>query len=276
MNIPKMILKAEEYFMNIRFLKGKRFVSIREKLIISFIIIVILMDLISLYPLFAYNSPISKYQQIMQNITSSNEIITNCNGLYTWIENISYSIDIIKKPETQEKYKKYKKDIVTSLNTIKKNISGRNADNAASVLSDFGEVEKVTNAFLEQADTIMSADESIKRDIRLKATESNSKIIIYIEELNKKYLVSEIGFSKIIQKEIKTLTRTIFSISLSLTLIMLVLCALFAFLISSSISNPLRKITEMAKSISNGHLNINKLSYEKNDELKQLKGFKYV
>jgi nitrogen fixation/metabolism regulation signal transduction histidine kinase len=126
------------------------------------------------------------------------------------------------------------------------------------------------NSFIKQTDIITSPDDNIKRDIRLNATEKNSKIIIYIEDINKKYLVSEIAYCENIEKEIKGLTTKIFSISLSLTFIMLILCAVFAFLISNSISTPLRKITEMAKNISKGHLNINKLSFEKNDELKQL------
>lgn len=250
--------------------RPQKMLGIRKKLILFIVGAVAITSLITLYPLAAFNGPIGRYEQIMSNITLSNEIIESSNSLYTEMQAVSYSNEIISGKETQDELKQVKEKLLENLESIRAGLKDRQDKSEQGSSQRFQQLEKLVQAYLEQFDIAMSTDDSLKRAERGKAWDMLQKINTYIEQGNKDFISSEITYSKDVQRQVRQMTVSIFVTAILLTCVVLAICIGFTVLFSGRISNPIKKISEMANKVAKGQLKVERISYGGNDEIRVL------
>lgn len=236
--------------------KNTNFVSIKLKLILSFVLVIVIISGIAFLPLFLYQKPINQYNSIFQNIADFNDAIGAT-------DEIMAQTAIYARVPNDQAAKRYQEQVQILNNRISKIKAAKSinipADSLSNILSE-------VNDFITATGVIMDNNSSDSLDDLASARALNDRLAKDI----KNAMLSEIEESKNLQSDAAALTHNTTLWSLAAIILIAVGCTLVAFIISRNISNPIQLISKIADKISEGKIINDEVRIKSNDELKTL------
>jgi len=252
----------------------KPYFGINRKLMTSFIVVVVLMAIVGTYPIIAYNAPIKNYNLITDNITYANDTLNVCFELQKYIKDtlreFTKNDKIMSDTVVRTKYDDFIKIIDNNISSIKKNHNVFEIDEGDKAVKSLIAFENKLKTYKEQADIVMKQDDKIKVGDRSKSYELLLKQKDIIDTGAKDFITNEIDYSKIIKERTASMTRKIRYTTLGFFSVMILICTIVAYLISKSISEPLKKISKSVGIISKGDLTVDIIKVKSNDEIRHL------
>lgn len=236
--------------------KNTNFVSIKLKLILSFVLVIVIISGIAFLPLFLYQKPINQYNSIFQNIADFNDAIGAT-------DEIMAQTAIYARVPNDQAAKRYQEQVQILNNRISKIKAAKSinipADSLSNILSE-------VNDFITATGVIMDNNSADSLDDLASARALNDRLAKDI----KNAMLSEIEESKNLQSDAAALTHNTTLWSLAAIILIAVGCTLVAFIISRNISNPIQLISKIADKISEGKIINDEVRIKSNDELKTL------
>ena len=236
-------------------------VSIRVKILVTFVLAILVMGCISFYPLISYNAPIQKYDSVLENITLANNIIK----LSTEIKELDRKIIIdLKNEDLKKEYESKTADFLASMKKLEGGVISKAAINSFSGLNN------MADTFMENSTKAVDPDPAITIKHRLEFIEELKKIDTFIGNNFKQLISDEIDFSKTVREDLKKTTGTILTVTIIILLTVLAACTALGYIIARKISDPLNIISRLADSVASGDLTIKEVSINSKDELSVL------
>lgn len=236
-------------------------ISIKSKIILAFIIVIICMNILNVFILFSALKFREQYDTIVSNITKANSI----NGVVkTQIDAEMW--DIVAGKVKFEDGKQYQiiNNINSNIHSIMKNV--RTHENRVRL-----------DVTLRTMDTLTRYVDKIGQQIReKKPVEENEKVLedirgvsALVEENIQEFILYEIQSSEIIKRELdKNINNWVITIFIVLGIVLL-FSILAAFAITSSVTKPIKELSNMTKSIAQGNLDV-RVEYKNMDEISYL------
>jgi len=236
--------------------------TIRTKIILVLLLIIILMSILNIYTVINFSEYNQKYDTILTNITNANSIN---DILKTQIDSEMQAIAVgQKKFEAGDQYK--------ILNHVNSRISSIRMSVASDKgLSKLDSVSKTMTSLKEKIDSIG------KQISDKKSYDEINGSLDYVNEITQ---IVEINIQDFIRNELiesnktKLIIKENFNKAVNINLIALFIISIasivLAIIISTKISNPIKKLNNNSKQIAAGNLAINKLEVNTKDEIRDL------
>ncbi len=237
--------------------------SIKIKLLFSFIIVIVVLSLQTIYLANVHFQIVAQYKEVTDNLVLENKFT------YSVPEFIQSYYNLINTPNSKERLDSYNQ----LYNEIEETFS--KLDNAI-----ISENSKIAYRGLKNyiMNIIRSGDEGVK-DIQ--AGRLVNSIDIYENMIDKQsFLIENIGnlilkdlsYAEELQKEIEQTHKNLINIVLILIIFTTSGCVLFALFFAKKITNPIANLSEIANRITQGDLklNVSKNLLEKKDEIGSL------
>lgn len=222
--------------------------SIRNKIIIAFIIVILLMGILNIAMLYSSLKYSEQYNTVVLNITNANSI----NGIVkTRIDSEMW--DIVKGKVKFEEGKQYEiiREINTNIKNIMKNVS--NPDNRTRL-----------DVTLRTMKTLTSYVDTMGQQIRDKRRVAENEKVLeeirgvssLVEENIQEFILYELQDSAEINTKIQNNIKSWVLTNIIVLGLVFVFSGFAAWVIGESISKPIRVLHKMTKSISEGNLDV--------------------
>ncbi|MCX7709036.1 MAG: histidine kinase [Clostridia bacterium] len=222
--------------------------SIRSKIIVAFIVVILMMSILNVVLLYSSLTYSEKYNTIVSNITTANSI----NGIVkTRIDSEMW--DIVAGKVKFDEGKQYE-----IINEINRNIEG--------IMNNVSTAENRTrlDVTLRTMNTLKRYVDQMGQQIREKRPVSENEAVLeeirgvssLVEDNIQEFILYEMQSTEKIKTEIqKSYNRWVLTNIIVLGIVLL-FSTLAAWVISGSISKPIRELHKMTKSIAAGNLDV--------------------
>jgi two-component system sensor histidine kinase YesM len=222
--------------------------SIRSRILLSFIVAILLMSILNFSLLLSSLKYNEQYDTIVSNITTANKI----NGIVkTRID--SQMWDIVAGKVKFEDGKQYEiiDEINSNIRGIIKNV--RSAENRTRLDVTLRTIQTLTR-YVDQIGTQIKEKRPV--DENEKTLEEIRGVSSLVEDNIQEFILFEVKGTEDIKLEIQKNVRRWVLTNIIVLSSLLIFSMLVAWIISGSISNPIRELYKMTKSISEGNLDV--------------------
>ena len=235
--------------------------SISMKILSAFFLAVIIMGGICLYPLISYREPIQRYDGVLENIATANNIIE----ISTQIRELNKQLFVDMANES------LRKDYNGKLDTLQEHMQRLKAGIQSQASIDaFSGLENMVGTFIENCKKATDPESKESITTRYQYNEEVRKIAGFIDNNFKTVISNEIKYSEEVRSDLAKATRNIISITVIILVIVLAVCTFFGFLLARSISLPLNNISKTADRVASGDLTTSEVVVKSKDELHTL------
>lgn len=255
---------------------GKQFYgSVSRKVLLSFVAVIFVLAAVSFYPTRAFREPVDLHRTIMDNITIATDTLDLCFAMQKNLKDVlrEYTRNPLVFEDEQIRLR-LQDDINTinhNISVIKENHALFNVSNDEGALRALHAYERMLHTYIEKAEVIIKDKVSIGE-----RSENYEMLLVYkdaIERGNFNYIAAETEYSKTVRVKIDHLTKSINTMSLLFSLTAITISIFIAVFVTSSISLPIKKITENVEQISQGNLEVIDIDINTHDELSRLATF---
>lgn len=239
------------------------FRAIRTKLILTFVVIILVLEGACLYPLLSYKGPIEKYDNALDYVTKLSETKKVYDNMMYYLYRATNTFKIVDFSDN-----KLRDDTNSDLDKISNIISLLESkvtdDKTKSTL------QSLKNMFIKYSqnckDTV-SKDESVPYEKRVEFYKSAKSLSEFMTAQIFEVTSAEMDYGKTLRSQLKSTTSRIVMITIVINLLVLVLSILAAFLIANGISKSINSITKVAGKIAKGDLTNPEVIIKSKDEL---------
>jgi methyl-accepting chemotaxis protein len=233
--------------------------SIKTKILFSFMIAIVIMGSITTYPLISFNAPIQKYNHLLENIITANNII----ALSEEIKELNRKL--FADLENKELRNEYDTKIITLQTNIKK--LKVNLMSPESVNSFF-KLDNILKNYIGSSRQTTDISSQMSFNDRNKIyVEDVVKTNTFFSNYLKGIISNEINYSRTIKEELSRTTHRIIFITLIILFAMVVVCGFLGIGITEAISTPIHNIAKLADKVSAGDLTTGEIKIKTKDEL---------
>lgn len=235
--------------------------SISVKIISAFIMAILIMGSISFFPLIMYKQPVEKYDAILKNIISANDIISTSEEIKDSVRKLIVELDD----------EEVRKDYNANLEKLKKTMSELDKGLISQKSRDaFSRNKKLVDTFMEKADKAVDKNLSTSIKDRSSDYEEVNKICEFIDTNFKGLITEEIVYGQTARNDLEKATGQIVLLTISILLGVLVVCLLLGYVITRKITVPLKNISYVSDKVAAGDLTANEITVNSKDELRIL------
>lgn len=237
--------------------------SIGAEIISTFIIAILIVGSISFFPLIMYKQPVEKYDAILKNIILANDTISAANEIK----------DSVPKLVVELNDEELRKDHNAKLEKLKKTVAELDKGLISQKSREaFSGDKNLIDTFLGKADKAVNKNSSMSTADRSANSEEVRKINEYIDTNFKNLITEEIIYSQTVRSNLAKATGKIVVLTVSILIVVLLLCLMLGYAITRKITVPLKNISEVSDKVADGDLTTNEIIANSKDELSLLAG----
>ncbi len=252
---------ASRLYQNLKKMIPNRNMTIRSKIVISFATVILMMSCLNIVLMFSSLKYNAQYDTIVTNITDANSI----NGV------VKSSIDaemwdIVAGKINFEDGRQYEiiNETNESIRKIMNNVSSRDSrirlDVTLRTMKTLKHYVDVMGEQIKQKKKV-AENEKVLEEIR--------SVSALVEEDIQEFILYEVKSAEAVKQQIKQNVSRWMATNVFVLFIVLVFSVSAAWIISGSISNPIKELRQMAASIAEGNLNV-RVEHKNHDEIASL------
>lgn len=231
--------------------------SLKRRLILSFLVIIIIMSALNIYPYYSISV-------LMNRMSSTFELNVELNQLNNTLEQLNYAYESYletKHSKSLDDYYRYSHNLWEQANAIQ--IDNSSMDNVL-VMND---IRNMISNYLSEMDAAVSARRARMVDPYLKHYEESAKIhqyiVEYIQKLNNTMFFQNTDRYTSVRKSIQLVQALNFGVIFSILALTLVLIFWFTY----RITKPIFELSKAADEITHGNLNVPRVLVTSDDEI---------
>lgn len=243
-------------------LRDKRrglFWSIRSRLFLSFMLVILLLLLINGIFIYIHYRIVGEYQEITDNLILENRFAQDVP------EFIQSYVNVVNSPHSGERLEAYsvlKERIETTMSVLDTTIISKESQVSYRGLKNFVNyiVAECDKGVEDMAEGNITSAAARYGDVFEKKS--------FIAENTVNLIIKELAYAEMLQKDIEQTNRMVIVTGSASLLIIALFCILFAFMFSRRLTGPVIKLSVTAEEIADGNvkLHLDHSLMEKNDE----------
>lgn len=253
-------MSQEMKFLKMTFIEIKNLakLTIRKKIFMTFVVVILLLSLLSAYLMMNSASYNKQYSDVLNNLLQANTINESLNEMTHQLSEAYYGTVTLQQAQHQEIFD----DITALLPSILNNIS---SPEQADIHRFMSRIEDD----MTQAESAYHDNQMIEMEAAINTMETNKS---FLQEEIQNIIFIELKESEVLQENIQqSFTQTVI-FNIVAFVIILTISFVSVHYISRNISRPIQELSSKASLIASGDLMVNRLEVKTKDELNKLAG----
>lgn len=240
--------------------------TIKAKLVVSFVIIILILEAVCIYPLISYKQPIQKYDDALDYVAKLGDIKTISDNMVFYLYRATNTFKIVDFSDNTLRNETY--EDLANIQGIFEALENKQTDEKTK--SALQGLKNMYIKYSQNCKDVVSEDESVPYQERVTFYKNAKSMSEFMLTQILVVTAAEMNYSKTLRAQLQKTTNQIILITILINLVILILSILAAFIIANGISRAVKSLSQLASNVAKGDLTNSTVPINTKDELSHL------